>query len=378
MNSAKLKNEVIHILGVGSIGSLIAFHLSKMGKPVSLIFRNREKEKLFSENGFRLGLTNSYLKRKLPQNSSQIVSREFQEHIQVLKKSSGLNFKSDSISTSDPKPIEKINKLIITTKTFSTVEAISSVYNHLSLQPEIFLLQNGMGVAEEVFSFFKSMNNEKVPKLILGTTTHGCMPDTDIFCYVHTGFGTCHISEYISEYNLKNTDVSYASLNKNSLISTLLQLPLNVELAPGPDIDIHLLKKLVVNAVLNPISAIVNCRNGLIFEKADIIRKDLISDLCTEISSIITNTYKEDRIKSLFTRDFIYNTVFDVCQVTYNNYSSMNIDFNSKRQTEIKYINGYLINIANKNGVGSALNKLLYDLISNTQPSVLDPEILTQ
>ena len=98
--------------------------------------------------------------------------------------------------------------------------------------------------------------------------------------------------------------------------------------------------KLVVNAVINPLSAVYNQQNGVLLQ-----HQDDIAELCLELQPLLlqqglTKTANEWR-----------ELVLQVVDRTAQNYSSMQQDLANRRRTEIDYITGYLLQQAERSGL---------------------------
>ena len=92
-------------------------------------------------------------------------------------------------------------------------------------------------------------------------------------------------------------------------------------------------KKLAINAVINPLTAIHDLKNG---ELADTKYSTSISNICDEIAKVMSALgYLVDSAE-------LVENVQQVITATANNYSSMHQDIKFKRQTEIAFINGYV------------------------------------
>lgn len=63
------------------------------------------------------------------------------------------------------------------------------------------------------------------------------------------------------------------------------------------------------------------------------------------------------------------DTVVNVAQSTAQNYSSMHQDIYNKRQSEIDFINGYVVNIAAKNKIDVPNNLSLYQKVKQIEAS---------
>ncbi|PVU95468.1 hypothetical protein BB561_001805 [Smittium simulii] len=378
-----------HILGVGSIGTLLAYHLAKKGHKVTLIFKRPSKTQDFIANGNKIGLVESYKLKTLASLASQEVkssSTLLNVKYQNGYKSLTSNFSNESslfLKTPDYSSIEKapdiqkgeqnnedlIQKLIITTKAHQTLEAIDCVSSKLSSTPTFIFIQNGMGIVNEVSDFFVSKHKSINPFYVLGTTTHGAMPTKFPFVYNHTGFGSTFISYY--PLKKKDSDLCTDSVGNPYLgcINDLINLDLSILNIPHEELYEKLLIKLSVSAVLNPITALMQCKNGDVYIKAKDIDPDLFTNMCKEISEIYRLAHNGKQY-TWSSSENIQKNILNVANLTQNNYSSMCMDLLNGNSTEIDYINGYLVNLAKRYNIDSKFNTMMYNQIKNYKAKI--------
>lgn len=150
----------------------------------------------------------------------------------------------------------------------------------------------------------------------------------------------------------------------DSTISALLALtPLNVHLDPWSDIQCRTLEKLVINSCINPVTALMRCRNG------DLIGRrqggQLIRSVCDEAASVISASgiISDPHARTRFTSEVLQQSVVRVCMNTMQNESSMLQDVKSKRVTEVDHMNGYLGRLGRGLGVPTPVNDTLLALV---------------
>ena len=110
--------------------------------------------------------------------------------------------------------------------------------------------------------------------------------------------------------------------------------------------DIHtaLWNKLAINSVINPLTAIHQCRNGKL---ANDQFKKQISILIKEISQVLNAE------NIAISHQSVVDNVYRVIESTAQNFSSMHQDIAHHRTTEIDFITGYLIRTAQKHGLNT-------------------------
>src|SRR5690625_4192094 len=175
-------------------------------------------------------------------------------------------------------------------------------------QIPLIFLQNGMGHVK----YLQEISND----LYVGVVEHGAFRESDNHVS-HTGKGTIKIAIFAGHMNM--------------LISLTEQLN-----QPGFPFEIALdwkkllAKKLIVNAVINPLTTLFDIPNNEIVNNPYIYH--LAEQLCYEAAMVLNLDYKIELEK-----------VKKIAIQTGENISSMLTDIRMGRQTEIDAISGFLI-----------------------------------
>ncbi|MGG4551019.1 ketopantoate reductase family protein [Paenibacillus humicus] len=119
-------------------------------------------------------------------------------------------------------------------------------------------------------------------------------------------------------------------------------------------IDREIYRKLLINAVINPLTAIWRIPNGELLDSAE--RRALLKQLCDEAAAIYT-------ARGIPFEGDAYELVAEVCRLTASNTSSMLKDVLQGTPTEIDYINGRLAEMAKQAGVSAPGHELLWRLV---------------
>jgi len=201
--------------------------------------------------------------------------------------------------------------------------------------------QNGMG-REEILT---EATDAKV-RITVGTTSHGATVQPGEV--IHRGEGFCNIAAIHPD----NSDVEEVAeiLTQSFGIQT--------QIIPVESKDEMLWRKLVVNCVINPLTAILGVKNGLISDGK-------LLHLCTVKEALITECV------TVATKHGIQNIAFEdmqklvehVSHSTSPNTSSMLQDVRKHRPSEIDAINGYVVAKADEVGFDAGVNKLVMRLI---------------
>ncbi|MDY0408097.1 2-dehydropantoate 2-reductase [Paracerasibacillus soli] len=188
-----------------------------------------------------------------------------------------------------------------------------TVFKKIDASVPIIFLQNGMGH----IPFIQAL---KQP-VYIGVVEHGVLKVNDN-TFIQTGKGKVEIALYNGEQNKYQTITEQLNQRDFPVVNC-------------DDWESMLAKKLVVNAVINPLTAIFNVQNGKILSNPFI--QQLAFELCSETAEVLGI----DKKKS-------WDHVQSIAESTSYNQSSMVKDLFHHRQTEIEAITGYILNKSSK------------------------------
>ncbi|WP_232305964.1 2-dehydropantoate 2-reductase [Pontibacillus litoralis] len=263
----------IGIIGGGAVGMLCAWYFGKQGHNITMYVRREEQCKELRQHGMQM--------------------REEQTRLYPTVHRS-TNLKPEEV-------------YVICTKQ----HAIEQIVHQLSQTPFIsplLFLQNGM---EHVNHFSKLKN-----PIIVGVVEHGAMKHSDTLIG-HTGRGIIRISPVTS-------DVHSAKEIKDAL--HYVEFPVRLE----ENWYDMLARKLVINAVINPITALFQVKNGGILQNEHL--NSLAYLLCEEACSVVSLPV-----------NVMWEEVQHIAKQTEANESSMMKDIKEGNKTEIEAISGYLL-----------------------------------
>ena len=132
-----------------------------------------------------------------------------------------------------------------------------------------------------------------------------------------------------------------------------------IEVTVAPNLDCVLWSKLLVNATINPLTALTRLKNGELLTSPDTMR--LVHAVGTECESVASAA----GIKLSYDR--LEDRVRYVCEVTARNRSSMLQDVLKGGRTEIDAINGSVLRKAREVGAQASLNEMLVGLVKATE-----------
>lgn len=341
-NHSKM-DPTIHILGLGNLGKLVAHSLATKSKPppITLLFHRPNVYNIAKAEGPKIKIYHDGAWHGDGHYDAELISEHFHE------------------SSPDTKDI---SNLIVTTKSHTTAKALDAVKHRLTPMSTILFIHNGMGVVEEVNEMIFPRPKDR-PHYLFGIASHGVSQQT-AFTAVLAGHGSLTIG---------NPEID----KEKSLVSDyLLRQIVGSELLRASEVSweefkLHQLQKLAVNAIINPLTAINCCLNGMIAPRSkgpSILEKDedLFESLLSEISEVFCSLPELQAIPGLkerFSIENLRNAVFDVASATAQNRSSMLQDVCNGRETEIRYINGYIVRRARELGIRAPMNDLMVDRI---------------
>ncbi len=166
---------------------------------------------------------------------------------------------------------------------------------------------------------------------------------TTPFSIVHAGRGPMVLGIVSS-----NADPTPGS---NDMIRQLLDAEdLEATMASPVELKKAQLLKLVVNAIINPLTVIFNCKNGQLFDQEP--RTTLMKTLLKEAGAVARALLPvSDQGADVFSDEQLTDLVLSIADKTGKNTSSMLQDIRAGRQTEIDYISGYIV----RQGMGLGL-----------------------
>lgn len=229
---------------------------------------------------------------------------------------------SQSLTFATNKTINSADMVLICVKSYHIELALKRLSPQLNASCIIVFCHNGM----ISFDLFKPLSQ---PCYLL-LTTHGSKVISP-FHIQHTGLGHSDLGSISQQ---PTADLPRKTFKVLSEALPTLTLTDNIKTKQW--------LKLAINCVINPITAIHNIDNGQIL---DAKYKSLVDSLLKEIIMVAQLdgcAFEFNELKS---------QVLAVAEKTANNCSSMRSDILLNRRTEIDYINGYVVNLAEKNDI---------------------------
>ncbi|KAL4821077.1 ketopantoate reductase PanE/ApbA C terminal-domain-containing protein [Aspergillus spinulosporus] len=348
----------IHILGVGNIGTFVAHSLASRPSPppITLLMHNQEVYQTFQKR-----------KQTLAINSLGLDDNKTGFDVNVLSDGTWNVTKSEADLANIEEETEPIECLIVSVKAPATVSALESVRHRLTPKSTVLFIQNGMGIIDAV--------NERVfpdpgqrPHYMLGIISHGLAQRSGRFHVTHTGVGTTILGPVPSQNSVRSASLDKASdwaPSTKYLLRTLTLTPPLVAVAEPPSsIMLYQLEKLAMNSVINPLTALMDCRNGELLYNYSFTR--VMRLLLLEISSVICSLPELQSIpgvESRFSPERLRWMVTQLASKTAKNHSSMLQDIRANRTTEIEFLNGYIVRKGEELGIKCVVNYTIKHLV---------------
>lgn len=311
------------IIGSGAIGLLFATKLTQAKFDVTIWCKTRQIAEKMNNRGF-----------------SFIAKEGRLEHKQVIN-----SYSFDQLNLLAPSEQDDIVYGLVTVK---QVHFDQEFLNHLRLlvikreYTALVLLQNGIGHVEQLAQIID------IP-IITAVTSEASKRHTR-YKVEHTGVGHTFFGDELGR--------DMGNKHQENIEKALQIAGFNISVSKN--IKEYVYRKLIINCVINPLTAIFNCTNGeLPLHNQRLV---LMKALYSETIAIV----KLDRNINIA---MPFEDIISVCQATANNTSSMRADILSGMKTEISSINGAIVKMAKKYNVHAPLNESMVHLIEALHPN---------
>lgn len=273
----------IGIIGGGSIGLLLSGYLSKKHNVTLYVNRNQQKDIIDSQQ-FHL------LKASKPFRTMSIVVRQTSK-------------------------LKREDCFIVCVKQ-PHIKTVISLFKGIKSEIPVLFLQNGMGHLEEI----KKLSQPTY----VGVVEHGAKRIADNKVN-HLGDGVIKLASVTGKH--EELDWLVQQLHDDTFPFERME-----------DWNELLKRKLIINAVINPLTALFDVPNGSVIENESI--RLLARNLCEEAADVL----KLDMNTS-------WERVLQTAANTSKNTSSMRADIQNHQKTEIEAISGYIIKRAGENNI---------------------------
>ncbi|WP_297795180.1 ketopantoate reductase family protein [uncultured Marinobacter sp.] len=232
---------------------------------------------------------------------------------------------------------ESPGAVIVTTKAGDTLGALEANLPNLKPSVPVVLFQNGMGSQQAVAERWPDR-----PIMAASTTEGANRPDARTT--VHAGEGETWIGALTASASPLVAGV-VAQLNASGLV-----------IHEEPGILKRLWGKLIINAGINPYTAILDCANGDILDAP--LFRNTVGALCLELVSVMHHEGLSPP-----SPEEMQAQIEAVARKTAKNTSSMCSDVHRGKPTEIDYINGYIVSRARAHNLPAPVNQMLTERV---------------
>ncbi|MCK5291593.1 MAG: 2-dehydropantoate 2-reductase [Thermoplasmata archaeon] len=233
---------------------------------------------------------------------------------------------------------EKPDWVLVATKSYDTEDAMRTL-SPLFKDAAFLSLQNGLG-NEDIMSRY-------VPRVLGGTTSHGITKD-GAGRIVHAGLGWTVLGNYQGAED--SVSVIADALNGSGIETEITN-----------DIRREIWKKAIVNAGINPLTAITGQKNGFILENPNL--EMTLEAICEEAVQV-ANAHGID----ISVEESIEQTK-EVARLTSDNKSSMLQDIEGGKRTEIDSICGAIVKLGMEKNVPTPVNSSLMAVVKGIEAS---------
>ncbi len=229
----------------------------------------------------------------------------------------------------DEGDVEEVDLLLLTVKAYDTENILHELKPYIG-DAVLLTLQNGIGNLEAIRSVLPET------KIFLGITTHGVTFVAPGHVH-HAGIGTTKIGD--------------PSAPPGPFINQIAEnfTSCGIETAVAKDILREVWLKAVINASINPLTALLGVKNGELLEPQllEVCRR--VCKEAAEVSKHYGFEYEEP-----------FRAVLEVIRHTAENKSSMLQDVEKGRKTEAEAILGSLVRAGAQKGISTPLLSFLY------------------
>ncbi|AJY76355.1 ketopantoate reductase family protein [Paenibacillus beijingensis] len=325
------------VVGGGAIGLLYAARLALSGCGVHVVTRTAQQAAMLAGEGIRFIL-------------------DGREAVAAVEASSSERSGAD---------VPAAQWVLLTVKQTSLDAAAADALSRLLMPGAgLICMQNGIGHVE--------MLQERLPhaQIYAAVTSEGALRE-DAGSVRMTGSGELHFGR--APQSFANRDIAgaegsgkeagnyelapQAGDSEKMLLGALRKAGINAWLSN--DMGNRIYRKLLINSVINPLTAIYDVENGRLPEHPS--RLALMRGLHAEAEAVLIRAGMEPASDS-------WERLLEICMLTAPNISSMLGDVRGGRLTEVDWINGGVVRLARRLGMEAPLNEAVRRMVHALKP----------
>lgn len=278
---------------------------------------------LLTSAGVRVGLLDHR-----PERAARIAERG------IIVESDGRETTVPVPCSADARDFHPAGLAIIFVKAYDTEAAVEQALPGLNDDASVLTLQNGLGNHERIATLVAPV------RVLAGATTTGA-----------TLLGEGHVREAGRGMTQIGSPAG-APHRARAAVNLLLRAGIDAQYTGS--VEESLWTKAIVNAAINPLTALTGLHNGRLAEEPEL--RELLRAVAEEAATVA-------RRDGVFVADNIADAVEGICRATARNRSSMLQDIRAGRRTEIDQINGEIARRADAHGVPAPLCRALTALV---------------
>ncbi|MFB5266194.1 ketopantoate reductase family protein [Paenibacillus enshidis] len=309
----------IDIIGAGALGLLYAGKLAAAGIKIRLWVRRPESADILRRKGITV-----------KEQSGESLHMEYPGFdVQLMK-----NW---------PPAFQTGDWVFLMTKQNGVREAVECMAKGAGKNLHIVSMQNGIGHTDIIAKYLPYAS------IYPAVTTEGARRSGEDVV-VHAGKGLTELGGALRGGSVQ----PFSTAGREKLLADKLT-EAGFETRLSENIEKSIYRKLLFNAVINPLTAIWRVPNGELLSSPE--RMDMLRQLYDESIRIFEAC-------SIAWQAEWWEELLQICRNTAFNRSSMLADVMAGRRTEIEAINGQFIRLAQEAGMGAPLHKTIRDIIN--------------
>lgn len=270
-------------------------------------------------------------------NDVTLLSRK--EHVEKIR-NNGLVIKGKTKGVYHPTAISTLDEyegkpdlVIVTVKSYDTERAVGDIVDKFGVEIPVMSLQNGLDNLEKMRRYLTE------DKILLALTTEACtfLKPGEV---EHTGTGKTLVGSLQRSDIVGRICTEFRKAGFRTMVSR--------------NIIRDMWKKAIVNACINPLTAILEVKNGFLM---DDVLGSIVEDICQECIDVARSAGVEMDFNEMI------KEVTSVIESTSENLSSMLQSILKGKKTEIDSINGYICKLGRRYGKDIKLNNTLVNLV---------------
>ncbi|MCQ4086120.1 ketopantoate reductase family protein [Saccharibacillus sp. JS10] len=309
----------IEVIGGGSLGLLFAAIAAKGSADVLLYTRTSQQAEQISTSGIGIEYVD---------DTHDLVTE-------------GIKLEARAINEFSPSNEEGRWIILAVKQKHVDAELIAKLQQNVRIGDRLFCLQNGIGHIERL-----SQALPHIP-VYAAITTEGARK-LESYSIRRAGVGTTRFGQ--------TNSTSFSSEEDKQAEQFLIEVftKAGLPLATSNSIETVIYRKLLINAIINPLTAIWKIENGALLHNE--YRISIMKEIFDEIVVI----YEASGLSAPLSW---WDDVLQVCESTAANRSSMLEDVTRGDSTEVAWISGGIVKLAHRFGVAAPWNQKLLNLI---------------